>query len=316
MFPDLVKVVIRNKAGECHSDPKCVKGPDNPSGIPAWKIFDFEYFVSYGVHYHASLMKGKWILSANPDNKDPSPIQYIGYSLEDECRQTHPIRLAQRTHRAWLLMKQLTYAYDSSFAWNRSYFSLAHHSPELRGLTFTGGWIVNQHYQWKPEVQGTMEDIEDRANGVLNVGKLDPRQFIEAVSMSKVMVGMGNPWWSPSPYGALCLGVPFVNPIRNWDRQDPWNKAKWHTQHPSLNRYDPPYVYHVHAGDYDGFVKAIKAASTTEIPSFIPPHMTELAVRERVRNLMETDWKTEAAELLKERLEEVKAGGKAYVFEL
>ncbi|KAJ3514354.1 hypothetical protein NLJ89_g2429 [Agrocybe chaxingu] len=278
MFPELVKVVIRNKAGECHSDPKCVKGPDNPSGIPAWKIFDFEYFVTHGNHFHASLMKGKWILSANPDNKpqDPGPIQYIGYSLEDECRQIEPLRLAQRAHRAWMLMKQLTYVYDSAFAWNRSYFSLAHHSPELSELLFTGGWLINQHYQWKPE-KGIMTDIEDPANGSISGG------------------------WTQS------------SSLR---RQDPWNKMKWHAQHPSLNGYDPPYVYHVHKGDYEGFIKAVKAASTTEIPSFIPPHMTESAVRERVRKLMETDWKALAAELLEERLEERKSGKKAYVFEL
>ncbi|EDR04570.1 uncharacterized protein LACBIDRAFT_304375 [Laccaria bicolor S238N-H82] len=68
MFPDLVKVVIRNMAGECHKDPQCVKSPSNPTGIPAWKIFDFEFFASHGHHRGASLLKGKWILSANPDD--------------------------------------------------------------------------------------------------------------------------------------------------------------------------------------------------------------------------------------------------------
>ena len=64
-------------------DPKCVKGPNNPSGIPAWKIFDFEYFSSPdGRHNGASLMKGKWILSANPDPRfadGEGPIQYLGH---------------------------------------------------------------------------------------------------------------------------------------------------------------------------------------------------------------------------------------------
>jgi len=73
------------------------------------------------------------------------------------------------------------------------------------------------------------------------------------------------------------------------------------------------YVYHVHANDYEGFVKAIKKASTTEIPSFIPKHMTELAVRERLRILMETDWKTQAALLLEERKNETERGLKPYV---
>jgi len=62
-----------------------VKGPNNPSGIPAWKIFDFEYFSSPdGRHHGASLMKGKWILSANPDPRfedGEGPIQYLGFVL-------------------------------------------------------------------------------------------------------------------------------------------------------------------------------------------------------------------------------------------
>ena len=43
---------------------------------------------------------------------------------------------------------------------------------------------------------------------------------------------------------------------------------------------------------------------------YILPHMTDVAVRQRLRKLMETDWKAEAAVLLKERL---KQGGDAYV---
>jgi hypothetical protein len=79
LFPSLISVVVRNKAGECHSDPKCVKSESNPTGIPAWKIFDFEYFPSTtGSHFHASLLKGKWILSANPERGNSTVIQYIG----------------------------------------------------------------------------------------------------------------------------------------------------------------------------------------------------------------------------------------------
>lgn len=84
LVPSLVSVVIRNKAGECHSDVDCVMSHGkNPSGIPAWKIFDFEYFPSTGGHYHASLMKGRWILSAMPERlrgDENSTIQYIGFS--------------------------------------------------------------------------------------------------------------------------------------------------------------------------------------------------------------------------------------------
>lgn len=31
--------------------------------------------------------------------------------------------------------------------------------------------------------------------------------------------------------------------IINWNRDDPWNKSHWHTQHPSLNQFEPPWVH-------------------------------------------------------------------------
>jgi hypothetical protein len=66
----------------------------------------------------------------------------------------------------------------------------------------------------------------------------------------------------------------------------------------------------VHANDYEGFVDAIRHAASTEIGRYILPHMTDVAVRRRLRKLMETDWRAEAAVLLKERL---KQGGDAHV---
>ena len=84
--------------------------------------------------------------------------------------------------------------------------------------------------------------------------------------------------------------------------------------HPSLrsDEADDRYVYHVHKHDYTGFVAALKAATSNEIPSFIPEYMTEMAVRERVKYLMEHDWKEDARKLLEERKQE----GKGYIFEL
>ena len=121
-----------------------------------------------------------------------------------------------------MLMKQLTYVYDNRFAWNRSYFALA--ASDV-GMPFVGAWLVDQEYQWRPDEMGTMDDIEDRDKGVINLisgagadanhtARFGPQRWAEEVGMSKAMVGMGNPWWSPSPYHALCSGVPFINPVR------------------------------------------------------------------------------------------------------
>jgi hypothetical protein len=66
--------------------------------------------------------------------------------------------------------------------------------------------------------------------GVTNLGGMDPARFYEAVAKSWVLMGIGAPstcvsrlpvyvfgnasfFSSPTPYDALCLGVPFINPI-------------------------------------------------------------------------------------------------------
>jgi hypothetical protein len=64
------------------------------------------------------------------------------------------------------------------------------------------------------------------------------------------------------------------------------------------------YVYNVKAGDYDGFVNAIKAALTTPTPPYIDPEMTDEAMRGRMSNLIEGNWKELAAERWKENTNE------------
>lgn len=141
----------------------------------------------------------------------------LRFSIENDCTAMPPIPLSERPNRVWLLMKELTYAYDFKFAWDRTYFARA--SSEL-GMDFVGAWNVDQHFQWKPEKQGLMKDIEDRKHGVINLiskehgGKsMTPDEWEREVRKSRIMIGVGNPWWSPSPYHALCLGVPFLNPV-------------------------------------------------------------------------------------------------------
>jgi hypothetical protein len=87
---------------------------------------------------------------------------------------------------------------------------------------------------------------------------------------------------SPTPYDALCLGVPYINPILDviyftslrylstklhfqWDKNDPTNRDKWSGQQGMLKDFDPPYVYNVFRGDKEGFIKAIKDALANPI---------------------------------------------------
>lgn len=35
-------------------------------------------------------------------------------------------------------------------------------------------------------------------------------------------------------YYALCMGLPFINPIFSWDEKDPDDRMKWDTQQNAL----------------------------------------------------------------------------------
>ncbi|KAJ7291570.1 hypothetical protein C8J57DRAFT_1458379 [Mycena rebaudengoi] len=91
---------------------------------------------------------------------------------------------------------------------------------------------------------------------------------------------------SPTPYDALCLGVPFLNPV---------------SRHGTLKYLDPPYVYNVFKGDKDGFLRAVADAIAHPIESFILDTMRMSSVENRLAAILETEWKKEAAALLAER---------------
>lgn len=47
--------------------------------------------------------------------------------------------------------------------------------------------------------------------GIHNYGKLNATEFDDKVSNSRLLLGIGRPGLSPSPYRALARGVPFLN---------------------------------------------------------------------------------------------------------
>ncbi|KAJ7071428.1 hypothetical protein C8F01DRAFT_433642 [Mycena amicta] len=51
-----------------------------------------------------------------------------------------------------------------------------------------------------------------------------------------------------------------------WDKSNPEDRSRWHTQHNPLKEHLPPYVYHVKIGDRDGFIQAIRDAIENPIP--------------------------------------------------
>ncbi|KAJ7209186.1 hypothetical protein GGX14DRAFT_566363 [Mycena pura] len=88
-----------------------------------------------------------------------------------------------------------------------------------------------------------------------------------------------------------------------WDAKNPTDKSKWETQHNTLKQFGPPYVYNVFKGDHAGFVQAVVNATSHPIESFVLRNMTMGAVEGRLAAILEKDWKSEAAQLLAERME-------------
>jgi len=139
--------------------------------------------------------------------------------------------------------------------------------------------------------------------GVANLGGMGPAQFYEAVARSWVLVGMGAPSTSPTPYDALCLGVPFINPILTWDPAYPDDRSKWEAQHEALKHLGPPHVYNVFKDDEDGLERAVRAALDAPLlDRYILPRMELDTVQARVGAILETDWRSAAEAVLAARM--------------
>ncbi|KAJ7094392.1 hypothetical protein C8R44DRAFT_590286, partial [Mycena epipterygia] len=279
MFPDLVRAVFSEgeDSKSCFDDTGCTMSHYNPSGIPAWKIFSVNFWVeSYNPLGH------KWTLSPEDYQLEHSwyiPNTYLGYSVEPGClsRPFIPHELRPTQPQVYVMAKDLEYFHPPHHAWQADFYDDA---AEATGAHFVVG------------AQGT-KIPPDFPKSVENLGTMPQDWFYEILAESAVLVGVGLPYTSPTPYDALCLGVPYINPITEWDKNDPTNRDKWSAQQGTLKDFDPPYVYNVFKGDKEGFVQAIKDAIAHPISSYILDRMRIGAVEQRLGNILETDWKTE-----------------------
>ncbi|KAF4588774.1 hypothetical protein EYR40_010329 [Pleurotus pulmonarius] len=291
-FPDLVKAVILEGADSkrCFDDPKCIKTLTHPLGVPVWKMFSFHFWT--GAEHP---LGNRWTLSpenypvlAPGNSKDNF---YLGYSIERTCVKKPFIPGDDRPMQAYILAKQLSYFTNKNYMW--------------KGVSLVPPFPLDLVAGMRNDTKGP-SSIPD---GINNLGQLNQQDFYEQLSKSRVLIGIGNPRLSPSPYDALCMGVPFINPIFNWNRDDPLDRNSWETQHDGLKFQEPPYVYHVQRDDGEGLWAAVKEAMNHPIPRYIVPDMSMDALKYRLGVLVEGDWKTPAEEILRER----KATGKGKV---
>ncbi|KAJ8480912.1 hypothetical protein ONZ45_g15485 [Pleurotus djamor] len=268
-YPHLVKAILieSSDANKCFEDSKCTKTSSHPLGIPAWKMFSFHFWTG-GDHP----LGNPWTLSPenypllNPSNSAHN--FYLGYSIERTCMAMPFTPPKDRPMQAYVLSKQTSYLSHENFAWSNMSFD-----PPPFPLQIVSG------------MRNNTDSSVAIPEGWNNLGRLDKTQFYHQLELSRVLIGIGSPYLSPSPYDALCMGVPFVNPILNWDKDRPDDRSRWHTQHDGLKYEDPPYVYNVRRGDEEGFWSAIRLAIDNPIPRYIVSNMTMESLKFRLFEL-------------------------------
>lgn len=194
----------------------CALSDKNPYGIPVWKTFSLQFWS------HADSELGPaWTL--NPEDYQLGghyPNTYIGYSIESSCQSTPFVAESERENRAYILTKYLlNFVPGPRRAWPSDFFEAASNAT---GIKFVAGI----------DGRAVPEATPEPPAGLIDLGFMSRPQFLENISKSRMLIGMGNPvvyvtrvfifscadvlllyFRSPTPYEALCLGVPFINPI-------------------------------------------------------------------------------------------------------
>ncbi|KAJ6529992.1 hypothetical protein DFH09DRAFT_934378 [Mycena vulgaris] len=283
MIPELVKMLMVDEwqAFACWKDgSQCRKTAQNPTGIPAHKIFSFCYWP-----HPRNPLGAKWVLSPEPYHLDPgSPnTTYLGYSIEHACAATPFVPAAARPNQAWILAKLLAYLAPGQAPWTAGDYDAA---ARLTGVQWALG-------------AGPGEDGKAPPPGVqlpatyVNHGRSTKDVFMRRIAQSRVLVGVGRPILSPTPWDALCLGVPFIHPLDGWDADNPDDSTRWHGQHQFVGMLGKPYVYSVRRGDHAGFVHAMQEALSHPIGRYVPDRMRISAVEERLEAIVDHDWAEE-----------------------
>lgn len=338
-FGDLIKVIVSEDgdADRHGTFLQYVRRPDFLQGIPAWKYFAMAYYPSGW-----STIVGKpWIVCAEPyvdgiwnvtvkddgiawistgaqefhirNDVEQSTFTYLGYDMYPDHKDITIVPWEDRPYRVWLMGKYSHYFHNGDQqVWPVDFFERAYDilKDEFPGFEFVGGFQDERSDEDK-EKWGPMPPTV-----VHNYGKLSPQEFDDAFSHARLMMGLGAPTLSPSPYRALAYGVPFANPHKlkeddpNSHNED--DKSWGFVQHNSLNRVPEPYVYQAQGNNFTSFLNVIRRAMNS---GGIQPcrfeRMSHSVTNRRLSDFVNHDWKAEARKVLDWRTEGIKRQGGA-----
>lgn len=198
-------------------------------GIPLYKVLTLAYWDQPGHPFGA-----QWTLSPE-DYKalGDGTNTCLGYSIEATCSQHPFVPHANRgANEAYILAKLLSFFLpERGGTWSADLLNAA---TQATGIVYISGTHNDtQTRDWTaPQPPDPMWDVPELPTKYTNEGIRSQFKFLERLAEMKVLIGMGNPITcvcskirmrlqanfgiccrSPTPYDALCLGVPFINPI-------------------------------------------------------------------------------------------------------
>lgn len=118
----------------------------------------------------------------------------------------------ERPYRAYVLGKHQTFFYKdrAHVAWEHDFYkrALEHLRKKYPDFEFVGSF-KDERSDDEIKEQGPLPIPE----GIRNMPHLNASQFDYELCQSRMLVGIGWPTASPSPYRALARGVPFLSPV-------------------------------------------------------------------------------------------------------
>ena len=132
---------------------------------------------------------------------------HLSLSIEPTCKRIPTLSESQKPKikHAYMLAKQMVYLNGTAFSWTIP--GLAKIQDRL-GIKILGGMKKQL-----PELAELVKEFEQ--HDLTNLGQLNKMEFYTQLAMSSVLIGVGQPRISPSPWDALCMGVPVsLSPIQ------------------------------------------------------------------------------------------------------
>ncbi|BEI88669.1 uncharacterized protein CcaverHIS019_0200310 [Cutaneotrichosporon cavernicola] len=342
---DMVRVIVADEGEERHKGTfdQYQKSASRPDGIPAWKWFRMAYYPTG----ESGIVGKAWMISAEPRLPQAEDLElvrsastpddytygpswfvtgseelqiksapgkadftFLGYGIMPIPEDTVVVPWKDRPNRVYLLAKQAHYFHNGhQRVYDFSFFERAAEelSREFPGFEFVGGFEDNRSDEVKAK-WGPVPSV------IKNLGLMNATRFDEEYGKSRLLLGLGSPPLSPSPYRALARGVPFANP--HTMRED--GKGWAYQQHDSMMDVPEPYVYQVEAFNYTSFVHTIRKALQTPIEPLRFERMRQDAIDRRMHGWVMHDWRGLASQILDDRLagNETQGSNSVRVFEL